>query len=101
MLFLFYPKLFHQRLVRNDIHRLMGGIDHHAGPGAGGLFHIFHQRIVHGDIAALPGPGVIGRQLRRLHDGIIVRRLTAGTEDDMGTVDLLGMEPQVSVVAVS
>ena len=61
----------HQVLCRGDVDGAVGGVDHHAGPGTGRLFHIFHRCIIHGYLTAAPALGEVGRQLRRLENALL------------------------------
>ena len=83
--------------IWGDIGGLIGGVDHHAGPGAPRLFHIFYRGIVYRHFAALPALGEPGGQLGSLLDAGQVGLPPLGPQDDVGAVDLLGVEPQVAL----
>ena len=67
---LFYCQAAGEVFLRFHQDGAVGGVDHHAGPGTGRLFHIFHRRIIHGYLTAAPALGEVGRQLRRLENAL-------------------------------
>ena len=86
-----------QPLVRGDPGGLIGGVDHHARAGPGGLFHVFHRGIVHGDLPRLPALREPGGQTGGLVQTLQIGLGPAGPQYHVGAVDLLGVEPDVAL----
>ena len=75
----------------------VGVIDDHAGLGSGGALELLDGGHVHADVPAQPQLGVVRRQLGGLGDGVVGDGAPICCDDDVGAVDLLGMEPDVAL----
>ena len=84
---LLHRQLLHQCGVRVGQQGVVCGVDHHAGPCTGGLFHELHRGVIHRDFGAVLGLGEVGRQRRGLQQALLIRLNTAGAEDDGLGVD--------------
>ena len=89
------------RLFRSDVDGLLIGVDDHTRLGARWLVDVFAQGDVDGHLGAVACFGEPGGELGGFFDDLRRESIvtSVGLDDDVGAVDVLGMEPEVGVSA--
>ena len=95
LFFLRIQRIHHNIRVRVGDNGFVGVVNNHAGFAVGDLLNLLHGSHIHRDVLTTGGLGVVGCQLSRLGDGVVWGRGAAAGDDNMGTVDLGGMAPDV------